>query len=241
MKKIWTEDIFVNWENTSENGKMSLHALSLFLVRAAINHAEHLDFGFSTISHEKQSWVLFRMNIKIDSMPTLNQNIKVVTWPGKISGISASRSFEIYSQDEKTKFASASSDWLIINLETRKPQRLDKYQGSEYLNPDKIALGKMPVKFDFRGEFENLFNIKTFYTDLDMNGHVIAHNYFKWLQDAIYVKYGNKTPKYLQMNYINECKLGENIAVKISKTDGLSFSGYNETTGKTAFTAGISF
>ncbi|NOY49520.1 MAG: hypothetical protein GXO88_03000 [Chlorobi bacterium] len=241
MQKIWTEKIPVNWENTSANGKLSLHALSLFLVRAAINHAEHLDFGFSTISNERQSWVLFRLNLKIEKLPALNSKIKIITWPGRISGISASRGFEMYDEESGKILCLASSDWLIIDMDSRKPQRLDKYQGSEYLNPEKIALRKIPTKFSFKGEFDELFKIKTFYSDLDMNGHVIAHNYFKWLQDAIRFSFGDKIPKYLQMNYINECKNDEEISIRVNRMDGTSFMGFNITSGKTAFTAAVSF
>lgn len=241
MQKIWTENILVNWENISEKGHLSLHSLSLFLVRAAINHAEHLDFGFSTTSQERESWVLFRLNIKIKSLPKLNENIRVVTWPGKITGITASRGFEMYGSDSSEKLCVASSDWLVINLDTRKPQRLEKYFKSEFLNPDKIALDEVPAKFNYRGNFQELFKIRTFYTDLDMNGHVIAHNYFKWLQDAAAINHYNKTPSFIQMNYINECKRDEIISIKIAKEDGMSYMGFNETSNKVAFTAGVVF
>lgn len=241
MKKIWTENILVNWENISEKGHLSLHSLSLFLVRAAINHAEHLNFGFSTTSRERESWVLFRLNIKINSLPKLSENIKIITWPGKISGITASRGFEMYGSTSGEKLCVASSDWLVINLDTRKPQRLDKYFKSEFLNPDKIALEKIPAKFNFRGNFDELFKIKTFYTDLDMNGHVIAHNYFKWLQDAATINHNGKTPSFIQMNYINECKLDETISIRCNKDDNISYLGFNETSDKVAFTAGLLF
>ena len=96
MEKIWKEKRKVHWEYTSPGGYLSLKALNLFLVRSAINHSEYLKFGYTNLIEENLSWVLFRLNIKIERLPVLNEEITVVTWPCDLSGISASREFQIF-------------------------------------------------------------------------------------------------------------------------------------------------
>lgn len=241
MKKIWKEQRLVNWEDTAMNGRLSLKALNLFLVRSAINHAEHLGFGYTELIKENISWVLFRLNIKIERMPVLNEEIVVVTWPGKLFGISASREFQIFSKQSDELLCSATSDWLIIDLETRKPQRMDRFEGAEYLNTGKKALNQKPPKFNGRCEFEELFSVKTYYSDLDMNGHVIASKYFTWLEDAVFQMHGDKKIDFLQMSYFNECHLDEDISIRFCPEDKLSFMGHKLKSDKTAFTAVVSF
>ncbi len=241
MKKIWKEKFKVNWEETTLNGNLSLSALNLFLIRAAARHSEHLNFGYSTLSKENISWVLYRLNIKINRLPLLNENISIITWPRSVSGISASRDFEMTSDDSQEILCKATSDWLLINLDSRKPQRMKKFTDSKYLNINKKAIDEIPVEINKKCDFKNLFSVKTRYSDLDMNGHVIAHKYFSWLQDAIYLLHGDKQPSFIQMNYFNECDINEEISIKYCPDNILNFMGLKLNNGKSAFTSIITF
>ena len=239
MEKIWKEDFVVSWDKTNVKGRLSFNALSLFLVSTAINHAEHLDFGYSTISKENVSWVLFRLNIKINRLPILNEKINIKTWPGKITGITATREFEMYSEGTNEKLCMATSDWLIIDLDSRKPQRMDKYKDADFLTLNKNALDQKLPKVNIRCQFEDLFTVKTQYSDLDMNGHVIAHKYFSWLEDAVYKKFGDKEPNFIQLTFFNECNMDEEILIQHCPDDNLSFKGIKTKNEKSAFTAAV--
>ena len=241
MNKIWEERRQIKWEDTVMNSVLSLKALNLILVGSAINHAEHLGFGFSQLSKENISWVLFRLNIKIERLPVLNEKIKVITWPRDLSGISASRDFQILLEESDELLCSASSDWMIIDLKTRKPQKMDRFIGSEYLNPSKLALQDKVKKLNAKCDFKELHTVNTYYSDLDMNGHVIASKYFAWLEDAIYKVHGDKKLAFLQMNYYNECLINEEISVKFCPENDNKFMGLKLNNNKVAFTAGVEF
>ena len=81
MKKklIWKETHSVAWDDTSMNNSLYWADLNRMLQQAAVNHAEHLGFGFSDISKENISWVLFRLNIEIIRLPHWKENIEVTT------------------------------------------------------------------------------------------------------------------------------------------------------------------
>ena len=240
-KNTLTEVHAVAWDNISMNNHLYWADLNRMLQQAAVNHAEQLGFGFTDISKENISWVLFRMNIQINRLPLLNEEITIVTWPRSISGISASRDFEMTSDDTGETLCKASSDWLIIDLDSRKPQRMDRFTDKDYLHNNKKALSEKPPKTKNRCDFKELFTVKTHYSDLDMNGHVIAHKYFSWLQDAVYKQYGDKEPSFIQMNYFNECDMNEEISIKYCPEDKQSFMGLKLKNGKPAFTAAVVF
>jgi acyl-ACP thioesterase len=235
MDNFWCEERIINWEETSLNGRLSLRSLSLILVNSAIKSAESLGFGFSRLILDNASWVLYKLNIKIERLPLHNEKIKVITWPRDFSAITASREFQIFSSVNDELLVSATSDWLIINLETRKPQRMSRFMTDEYLNPNSNVLDQNFPIFPSNDEFEEVFSQKAQYSDLDMNGHVIASKYFEWVDNAIYETHGEKELDFMQIHYLHECKLGENISIRVSKEDYLCFEGLKINTNKAAF------
>jgi len=241
MKKIWEEKHIVDWDQTTVNGQISLGALNLYLIGAAINHAEHLGFGYNTISKEGISWVLFRINIDIKRLPSKGEAVVVTTWPRSIRGISASRDFEMHLEESGELLCAVTSDWLIIDLKTRKPQRLDRFNSENCICPDKKAVSLKVPKVNFKSEFADLYKIKTYYSDIDMNGHVIAHKYFSWLEDAINKIHGEKELSFIQMNYFNECDKDEDIQIKYSKEDDTNIMGVKLNNDKPAFSAKVVF
>ena len=81
---------------------------------------------------------------------------------------------------------------------------MDRFENANYLNPDKKALLHKPPKFNIKCQYEELYSTKTHFSDLDMNGHIIASKYFTWLDDAINKLHEQKKIDFLQMNYYNE-------------------------------------
>lgn len=227
----------VNWEEISKDGHLSLKALNLFLVSSAVKNAEQLGFGYSNLVKNNSSWVLYKLKIKIERLPILNENIKVVTWPRELAGISASREFQIFSAESNELIVTASSDWLIIDLTSRKPQRMSRFMNSEYLNPGKMALNENFPEFNSKCQFKEIFKVKTQYSDLDLNGHVIASKYFEWLENAVFQTYEEIKIDFLQMDYLHECHINEEVSIRICPDDKTSFVGIKTKNNKLAFRA----
>lgn len=237
MQGSWSEIRTVNWEETAKNGHLSFKALNLFLVNSAIKNAEQLGFGYSNLVKNNSSWVLYKLKIKIERLPILYENIKVVTWPRELAGISASREFQIFSVESNELIVSATSDWLIIDLTSRKPQRMSRFMNAEYLNPGKTVLNETFPVFNSKCQFEELFKIQTQYSDLDLNGHVIASKYFEWLENAVFQTYGEVEIDLLQMDYLHECHINEEVSIGICPDDKSSFVGIKTKNDKPAFRA----
>jgi len=240
MEKIWNKQLQVGWDETNLNGKLSLTGLSLILQRAAVEHAEHLGFGYSEISKDNVSWVLFRLNIELFRLPEWKEKIRIQTWPREIIGLAAFRDFILLSEKGEV-LCNASSEWLVIDLTTRRPQRMDRFKELAHLNTATKALTYKPSSLNTKCDFTPLFNVTTRHSDLDLNGHTNARKYFDWLDDAIYQVHKEKEISFLQMNYLNECHLGEEITIEFCEEDKKTFRGLKKENGKTAFIAQVQF
>ncbi len=238
MKKklIWKEIHSVAWDDTSMNNSLYWADLNRMLQQAAVNHAEHLGFGFSDISKENISWVLFRLNIEIIRLPHWKENIEVTTWPSQVKTLSAFREFEMRTIDNNL-LCNASSEWLIIDMKTRKPKRIDEFHKFDNLMTPKKTLSCNIPKYNAKGEFINLFTEEVRFSHMDMNGHMNAKHYFVWFADAFYMKFQQKNVSFLSMTYFNECLFGEKIVIQQSVNDPTVFRGLKLKDNKVAFLA----
>lgn len=238
MQRIWETKLQVAWDETSPTGKLSLTGLSLLLQRAAVEHAEHLGFGFTETSKDNVSWVLFHLNLEIKRLPNWQEHVKVQTWPRAIEKMSAFREFVLLSESEEV-LCNATSVWMIIDLTTRRPQKMDRFKSLEHLNTPTKAFDIPIPKLNSKCNFESIFKVTNRYSDLDMNGHTNARKYFDWLTDAIHETHPEKELKFIQINYFSECHAGDVIDLQYCKDDMRTFRGFKPANGKTAFIAQI--
>ena len=237
-KKIWEEYHEVSWEDANIDNHLSLTALDRYLLQAAVNHAEHLGFGFSDTSKENLSWVLFRINMQINRFPAWKEKYSVLTWPSRVRALTAFREFEI--RDEKYNLlGTATSEWSVINLKTRRPRRMSSLSHLYDYLTEKVSLEKPFFKLDPQLEFEELFSVTVRYSDMDMNGHANAGKYFDWLSDAIYEIYGNNAITFISFNYFQECLLGDTVSFQKSKGNTGYIRGVKDHENKTAFWAKV--
>jgi medium-chain acyl-[acyl-carrier-protein] hydrolase len=237
-KNIWEENHAVSWEDTTTDNHLSITALDRDMLQAAVNHAEHLGFGFSDTSKEDLSWVLFRINMQIKRLPAWKEKYTVVTWPSRVGALTAFREFEVY--DEKNALlATATSEWSVINLKTRRPRRMSSLSHLYDYLTDKTGLDRPFFKLDPKIDFEELFPVTVRYSDLDMNGHANAGKYFDWLSDAIYEIYGNNRVAFISFNYFQECLLGDTVSIQKSQDDSGYIRGWKTSSGKMAFWAKV--
>ncbi len=216
MEKIYELQRFKEFSIASYNadfeGKGTLQALMQFLQEIAWEHAEHLDLGFSHLLEQNLVWVLARLKIKVFEFPNWQDKIKVKTWAAGKDNLYWYRDFYIYDANENI-IAKATTTWIIINLETRRPHRADKMFNVEIKNKDRAfeeKLGKLPsVNCD-----EVRYNKKVAYSDLDLNDHVNNVKYIEWILDSYPLPFfkENKIDT-IEVNFLAEAMYGDNVFV----------------------------
>jgi acyl-ACP thioesterase len=132
----------------------------------------------------------------------------------------ANRDFEVYSSNGK-KIVSATSAWLMLDTETRKPQRItlmqDKFPERYERSALDVRLEKLP---------QHSISIRTgnypvntvSYSAIDINGHVNNTLYIQWVIDAFPVDYILSHDVYdIEVNYLQEAMLNQQYYVIVEE------------------------
>ncbi len=213
--------------------------LDLFQDVATIQ-AEEMGIGWADMQKQNVFWALVRIKYEILQEPHRDQIVSVRTWPHTPSKVSFLRDYDI--QDEfGNLLIKGSSEWVLINCETRKFSRVaDVYKGSmDFL--EERAFDVKPKKLKVPSD-ENLPTYTTTprFTEIDKNGHVNNSRYPDFVLDA-----WNPTKpfaiKTLQIDYRHEVRPDIPLTIHSQKTDSgiLSAGMFEDQT--TAFTCEITF
>jgi acyl-CoA thioesterase FadM len=241
LQKLWSEHHLVSWDDTNLSGKLNLTGLNIMFQRAAVEHAEHLGFGYVEMSKENYSWVLIRINIQIHRLPVWREKVRLLTWPRSMQNLSAFREFELFSEQEDELLVTASSEWFLIDLDSRKPQRMEKMRRFEPFLTVRRAIDKTPARINRNQDFQDLFSITPRYSSMDMNGHTNARKYIDWLDDAIYKVYGERDISFLHMSYFHECRLDEELIIQSGEEGSGVIRGWKPEKDQVAFLAQVEF
>ena len=238
MNVFWERELKIHWDSTDKSGKLSLPNMGQLLINTATEHAEELGFGYRSLKEKNLNWVLLRMDFEIERFPHWDENIKLITWPSGTKGITGLREFVIKDKDDK-EITRVSSEWMIIDLEKRRPKRLTQFgEILKYEKTEKV-IKEPPLTPNTEGPFTDLFTVVIRHSALDLNGHATAKKYFDWINDAMYQAHGDNEIEKCQVKFVSESYLNETIKLQID-TRQTTIRGVKEN-GKTAFLAVVKF
>ncbi|MCD6089944.1 MAG: hypothetical protein J7J72_00455 [Bacteroidales bacterium] len=209
---------FVSWHDVDFSGYLSLYSLFNFAQETAWKHAEELGFGFEKLGGNKLAWVLFGMRIKvINSLPKWQEKLIIQTQPKGISGMFANRDYRMLGADNQL-VAIGSSNWVVIDMETRRPLRFDHvFDSLRFVeNPNNLISRLKP-----RGEFPYLLNTYQAKTsDIDYYGHVNNAKYIAWITDLYSPEQLKNYPvDEILVNFMLETRFGDEIEIYADKEE----------------------
>lgn len=220
----------VTTSDADHNGNLKASSMFNYFQDIASLHADTMDFGFKDLEENNNFWVLSRFRMDIVRIPVWKEVLKVRTWPKGIHKLFALRDFEIEGADGEI-IAKAVSNWLIVNIETRRPQRTDKFfseHSTKFLREN--AIEELPEKIELKGEMDIFGKFKLHYSDLDLNKHTNSGKYLEKCFDAFYEKCDeNVAYKSFRINFLYESKPG----------DELEISSYNDKINHEFFVRGM--
>src|SRR5512133_1057035 len=103
-------------------GTIAMPALSRYLQEIAGQHAAALGAGLEVLRARGFTWVLVRQRIENPRPIVLGDTLEIETWPAGVDRLAALREFVVRRADG-TEVARASTQWFILDLETRRPVR----------------------------------------------------------------------------------------------------------------------
>ncbi|MGB9906247.1 MAG: acyl-[acyl-carrier-protein] thioesterase [Candidatus Saccharicenans sp.] len=193
-------------------GRAHLSALMNYMQDAARHHSVREKFSVFDLAPQGLTWVVSRYHIAVDRYPQMGEKITIKTWASGKHGYFALRDFEIYDAGQQ-KIALATSSWMIIELESRRPVRV------ENLFPDELILQERALQDDFptlpiveRLDHRAIFRVM--FEDLDYNRHVNNVVYSRWAVEGMPrdILFSGR-PQELEINYRSEAFYGDEIEV----------------------------
>jgi len=209
---VWQEQIRLHSYDVDFARRPSLEAICRLFLEAAWNHAEALGVGFAHLAQQQRLWVLARLLLKIDHYPGWGDTVVLKTWPRPARSVFALREFQLLKAGGQM-LGGGSSAWVVLDANTKKPQRIEMMLNSIRQGPDHLAVGIEPAKVaSCAGPV--VLTTTTRYSDVDLNGHVNSGRYIGWLLDSYPFEFHQvRQAQLLEINYLGETRGGEALSI----------------------------
>lgn len=230
---IHEETFHISAHDTDMKNKCKLTNICNYIQETAIRHV--LQYGMDPYEwmNKNLAWVLSRMKIQMFEYPGWQENVKIRTWCRGTKGLYVYRDYEILNEDDKI-IGKATSAWLIINMEKRRPLRPNSYLAEVNYNfvEDRISISEELNSLPNDEDEELIFSIPIRYSDVDMNHHVNNVKYARWQLDALPSERISKEEiKEFEINFLHETMLGETVDIKLKQvSDNIYLSSVNNGT-----------
>jgi acyl-ACP thioesterase len=220
-KEFLTKELIVNSFHSDFTGKLSIQSLLLLFQEVAWEHATINGFGYEHLKEKGFFWALSRLHINLIDLPLWTQEISLSTWPSGTEGPFALRDYLISDQSGK-KLVGGTSSWLIVDINTRRPQRPDSFRD------------KMPIREDIRGTDGNaqriivpnnvneaiLYEHTARLADIDVNGHINNTKYIEWAINSISESdFRNLRLEQIDVNFLAEGFSGDTFEIILKLED----------------------
>ncbi|MCL2271980.1 MAG: thioesterase [Treponema sp.] len=229
LVNVWQETFPVRFGAIDRSDRMTLDAVFRFFQEAAISHAENLNVGRDEMIQTGQGWVLSRMSVRVDRRPDYYETVTVRTWPQGWEKLFVIRNYEILDKNN-TAIIRASSAWLVVDIEKRRPLRpqavLTNMPGNEELEALSYENGDAPLSsLAERDSLQKIIERKALYTDVDYNGHVNNARYIQWIEDTLDPKLLETAGKMrFDINYLNEILGNETVGIHCAQIEDNIFA-----------------
>jgi len=204
------KDFEVRSYQVHPSGKLSLTALADFFQEIAWRHADSADFG-RNLTAQNQSWILSRIDIHCENLPSWGDSIKVYTAGRGVDKLFAFREFLVTNLSGDS-LVSAMSSWVLMNMQSKRLLRPAQVLPANLFDltekPD-----SQPDKIRVEGELVCTEKLTVRYSDLDLNNHVNNASYIRWVENVLCENRFSK-PNFL-INYQAECLLGDEVEISL--------------------------
>lgn len=188
----------------------------LDLMQEAANvNATTLGFGYDELISSNTAWVLSRTHVKFGEYPKWRDEVNLKTWHKGVAKLFYLRDF-ILSDTEGNPLVTATTSWLIIDMNTRRLVRNSDLATSpeKCTKEDAIAepADKVVIPVDIEPELVRKHPVT--WSEVDTMGHVNNVKYVVWAIDAVEQDVVREKPlKELLVNYDAEVMPSDTVKI----------------------------
>ena len=212
-KEILEYDFEIPNRDVDINKALKLSALFAYFQDIACEHASIIGPTIDILSSEyRVAWILMRMRVEIDRLPSIYEKVKVSTWPiGE--NVLFDRDYTITDKDGK-KIVKSASTWILMDLDKRELVKKRPFDFIPMNLWEERALNVKPLKIKLPGEPIYQFEKIISFSDLDYNMHLNNAKYLDYISDSLDLEtHQNFDVKVIDINYSNEARLGDKLTV----------------------------
>lgn len=212
-KRVGRYDFMAEPFHVDFTGKLTMSVLGNHLLNCAGIHATDRGLGIGVLNEQHHTWVLSRLAIELNEMPTQYENFSIETWIEDVYKLFTNRNFSILNEEGKA-VGYARSVWAMIDLESRKPADLFTLHGEEmkYYIVERECPIEKPGRIKVQHP-ESPVIYQTKYSDIDVNGHVNSIKYIEHLLDLFPLEwFRERAIKRFEMAYVAESYYGDTLS-----------------------------
>lgn len=223
LEKIDTYPCYVEPFHVDFSGRIFMGILGNHLLNAAGNHSQRRGWGIGTLNENHHTWVLSRLSIEMMEMPRQYEHFSVQTWVESVIKLFTNRNFAILKEDG-TPCGYARSIWAMIDMGTRKPCDLFSLYDGDILRyvvdpEENICPIEGHGRFRFK-DAEQVRVIDTYYSDVDINGHINSIKYIEHILDLFPKEcFDQHFIQRFEIAYKTESYLGDKLHFYVQKVN----------------------
>lgn len=241
---VYKNDYVIGYSDVDFNKKLRMSTLFSYFQDTSSRNVDKLGIGVDAlIENYSIIWVLTKMLVNINRIPSLNEKITIETWPHPPKKIEFQRDF--LARDEKGNIvAAAISSWVLLDVNTREIKKSDilstDYSHRTYVK--ERAIDNRLRKLKPFSQLETVYRKVIGYSDTDFNGHINNAKYIDYIMDCFPIEEHKKhTVKSIEVNYIKEVFPGDALLLykdtSMVDSNMVYIEGVNESDQKPAFRA----
>jgi acyl-CoA thioesterase FadM len=179
-----SEDCLVRCYDVGPDERLRPERLCNYFEEAAGRHAAALGLGIDRLARDGHAWVLAKMRLVLSRLPRAGERLRVTTWPVRVERLQFRRDFMAYDEAGAVP-ARAVTQWVIINLATRRLERFPAHIAALAPANPASALDDGDIRIpalDERALPGPSFPVRL--ADIDRNRHVNNSHYVEFALEA---------------------------------------------------------
>jgi len=210
IQNIYTKKYLIRYSETGANGRLTCQNILNYFQDIGSDHAGELGISALDLIKNNMAWVIYELQLQVFDYPKWDTPLIVSTWRYPYRKLYEIRAFEGKNNDNQMLFSGKCS-WVMINLKTKKPVRLNKHL------PESILNNNIEIEHTFESirrpeKHENVSDFEVRMHHLDFNQHVNNTIYLQWALENVPMNIQTGLlPFQVDIRFTGDSHLGDHI------------------------------